>query len=60
MVCVCIHNCNDDNQLSVSAIGHQVGVSKSLVSRAKIKTNHRIALIMSGDKKGLEFVDTDQ
>jgi hypothetical protein len=60
MVCAFIHSCKDDYQLSVSAIGHQVGVSKILVSHAKIKTYHRIALFMSGDKKGFEFVDTDQ
>ncbi len=60
MVCACIHKCEDDNQLSVSAIGRQVEVSKMLVSHAKIKTYHQIALIVSGGKKGFEFIDTDQ
>jgi hypothetical protein len=60
IVCACIHNCKDDNLLSVSTIGHQVGVGKMLVSHAKIKTYQWIALIMSGDKTGFEFIDTDQ
>ena len=59
-VCVCIHNCKDDHQLSVSAIGHHLGVNKNFVSRAKFKSYKRVALVTSGDKKGFEFVDTDQ
>ena len=60
MVCACIHNCEDNNQLSGSAIGHHLGVNKNFVSRAKFKSYKRVALITSGDKKGFEFVDTDQ
>ena len=60
MVNACIHNCNDGNQLSMNAIGRQVGMHRSSISRSKIKSYNRVALIKSGDKKGYEFVDTDQ
>ena len=60
MVNACIHNCNDGNQLSMNAIGRQVGMHRSSISRSKIKSYNRVALIMSGDKKGCEFVDTHQ
>jgi hypothetical protein len=60
MVCACIHHYNDDNQVSTMAIGHQVGIDKSMISCTKIESYNQVTLIMSRDNKGFEFVHTDQ
>jgi hypothetical protein len=60
MVFACIHYDNGNKQLSASATGKQIGLTKYAIYRAKKKSTKRIGLIMSGDKKGFEFVDADQ
>ena len=60
MVFACLHYDNGSNQLSASASGKQIGLIKWAISRAKKTSSNRIGLIMSGDKKGFEFVDADQ
>ena len=60
MVFACIHYDNDNKQLSASATGKQIGLTKYAIYQAKKKSTKRIGLIMSGDKKGFEFVDADQ
>ena len=44
----------------MNAIGRQVGMHRKGINRSKIKSCNRVAQIMSGDKKGFEFADTDQ
>ena len=60
MAFACIYYDNGNNQLSASATGKQIGLTKYAIYWAKKKSTNRIGLIMSGDKKGFEVVDADQ